>query len=112
VLFLTESEGFSSAAQGSKYPSRFLLEIKPGLLEVKGKIDPALFEGTRKLVEQVSNVTMPKPAGTFEVGELVVHKVFGKGIVVDADGERDSYKVKFENGERNLLGRALKKFGD
>lgn len=109
ALFLTESEGYSNAGEGTKYPSRFLLEIKPDLLEVKGKLDPALFEGTRHLVEEVSQTILPKAEGSFHVGDTVVHKVFGIGVVTEADAERDSYKVHFERGDRQLLARALKK---
>lgn len=45
----------------------------------------------------------------FAVGDKVEHKVFGIGVVIEAISGRDSYKVKFEKGTRNLVGRVLKR---
>lgn len=110
-LYLTESEGYSKAAGGTKYPSRFLLEIQPGTIEEKGKMDPSLLEGTRQIISPKpvpSDASDRKP--TFAEGDKVVHKIFGTGVVIEADAERDSYKVRFQQGERQLMGRVLKPF--
>lgn len=112
ALFLTESEGYSNAIGSNKYPSRFLTEIANELIEVEGNIDPSIFEGTKNLVRQITEEITPVPQNDFKVGDHVIHKIFGEGIVEEADKERHSYKVRFEKGSRNLVGRVLIKKQD
>ena len=110
ALFLTESEGFNRATNSNKYPSRFLMEIGNNLLEVEGNIDPSLLEETKNLVKQIDDeITPHATTPLFAIGDKVEHKVFGEGEIIEAIPERDSYKVKFENGKRNLVGRVLKR---
>jgi len=110
ALFLTESEGFNHTTKSSKYPSRFLMEIGDNLLEIEGNIDPVLLEGTKNLVKQIDEEVYPQlSVARFAIGDKVEHKVFGVGVVVEATPERDSYKVQFEKGTRNLVGRVLKR---
>lgn len=108
ALFLTESEGFNRSTKSSKYPSRFLMEIGDNLLEVEGDIDPILLEGTKNLVKQIENEINPNIKSLFAIGDKVVHKVFGIGEIIEVTPERDSYKVQFEKGSRNIIGRVLK----
>lgn len=109
ALFLTESEGFNRATKSNKYPSRFLMEIGDNLLKVEGNIDPALLEGTKSLVKQIDEeITLHTNSTKFAVGDKVEHKVFGIGEIIEAIPERDSYKVLFEKGKRNLVGRVLR----
>lgn len=108
ALFLTESEGFNRSTKSSKYPSRFLMEIGDNLLEVEGDIDPILLEGTKNLVKQIENEINPDITSLFAIGDKVVHKVFGIGEIIDVTPERNSYKVQFEKGSRNIIGKVLK----
>lgn len=109
ALFLTESEGFNRATKSNKYPSRFLMEIGDSLLKVEGNIDPTLLEGTKSLVKQIEEeITLYTNITKFAVGDKVEHKVFGIGEIIEATPERDSYKVLFEKGKRNLVSRVLK----
>ena len=109
ALFLTESEGFNRATKSNKYPSRFLMEIGDSLLKVEGNIDPTLLEGTKSLVKQIEEeITLHTNITKFAVGDKVEHKVFGIGEIIEATPERDSYKVLFEKGKRNLVSRVLK----
>lgn len=108
ALFLTESEGFNRTTKSSKYPSRFLLEIGGDLLDVEGNIDTSLLEGTKNLVKQINDEITPHiNTMRFSVGDKVEHKVFGIGKIIESTPERDSYKVQFEKGTRNLVGRVL-----
>lgn len=109
ALFLTESEGFNCATKSNKYPSRFLMEIGDSLLKVEGNIDSALLDGTKMLVKQIDEeINLYTNITKFAVGEKVEHKVFGVGEIIEATPERDSYKVLFEKGKRNLVSRVLK----
>lgn len=107
ALFLTESEGYSNAIKGAKYPSRFLTEIGDGLIEVEGDLDPTLLDLTREMIKRLDSENEPKPTTGFAVGDRVQHRVFGVGTIVEASPERDAYKVEFEKGQRNLVGRVL-----
>ena len=44
----------------------------------------------------------------FAIGDKVEHKVFCVREIIEATPERDSYKVLFEKGKRNLVSRVLK----
>ena len=107
ALFLTESEGYSNAIKGAKYPSRFLTEIGDGLIEVEGDLDPTLLDLTREMVKRLDSENEPKTNTGFAVGDRVQHRVFGVGTIVEASPDRDAYKVEFEKGQRNLVGRVL-----
>lgn len=84
------------------------MEIGDNLLEVEGDIDPILLEGTKNLVKQIENEINPNIKSLFAIGDKVVHKVFGIGEIIEVTPERDSYKVQFEKGSRNIMGRVLK----
>lgn len=99
ILFLTESEGFSHSGT-EKYPSRFILEVKDGLLKVDGDISPELYIKTKELASSID-------AGTYIDEDLknwafISHDTFGNGVIVDSDN--DSYDVLFlsENKIRHL----------
>lgn len=100
ALFLTESEGYNSSMQTDKYPSRFLLEIQSKYLVLEGKMDAALLEGTKGLVaSELPAAAVFESDAEFQEGDAVIHKVFGKGIVLKVNADR-SCLVKFYGGER------------
>lgn len=110
-LFLTESEGYNVSTGQSKYPSRYLVEIKKGLLHSIGEIDNSLWEGTAQFVKDYSYQSASNVSNTqmqFKEGDVVVHQVFGEGTIMSVNKERDSYLVKFQENERNLSARVLK----
>ncbi|MDE6006472.1 MAG: ATP-dependent helicase [Muribaculaceae bacterium] len=109
MLYLCESEGYMNDGAALKYPSRFISEIPEVLLTVEGNPDPALFEGTRNMVNLLNaelgeGDDTPMPPGT-----VVEHRIFGRGSIVSFDPAARSYRVKFANSERDLVGRVLKK---
>ncbi len=109
VLYLSESEGYLNDTGAMKYPSRFLAEIPDDLLDVEGEPDPALFEGTRRLVASVNAEIGEGVSEAWAPGTIVEHRVFGKGTVVRFDPNAQSYRVKFTSSERDLVPRVLKK---
>lgn len=103
-LYLTESEGYNISTKGDKLPSRFLLEVGPGLMEEEGEMDPSLIEETRRLVEGEETSAQGSTAADspFRPGTVVVHAVFGRGQVIGVQSD-GSCTVLFESGaERNL----------
>lgn len=99
---LTESEGSNFASGTSKYPSRFLEEIGAERLETIGEIDPALTEGSRRLVKELTEEISAPPPSLFAPGTRVSHKIFGPGIVVENNPERASCRVDFIGKRVNL----------
>lgn len=124
-LFLTESEGFSAAARLSKYPSRFLKEIKRNLFVTEGDMDDMLWRQTSDLIRQMgldysgeeeemsdSTNSLRSGEGSAELkaGDVVLHQVLGTGVIQSYNEVRGSYEVKFENGSvRNIRGSFLTK---
>lgn len=115
ILFLTESEGYNAATGLSKYPSRFLTEIKKNLFITEGEIDSTIWEGTKltaTYIDKVSNEEDDR-SEIFQEGEIVNHEKLGKGIIISYDKNRDSYLVSFEDkGNRNIMSGFLKKETD
>ena len=101
ALFLTESEGYNYATRSDKYPSRFISEIGKRLIKVEGKIDSSLIIGRKKLIKQLDTEIKEIKADYIE-GSIVVHKIFGKGIIKSINNERKSCTVDFNGKTRNI----------
>ena len=101
-------------------PSRFLDEIPEELLEITDntpKINDSWFPNTERFIPTAapesslfsySAAPTPKSNGEiFRAGDCVIHKKFGRGIVIDATpvGNDIHYEIAFESvGTKNLLG--------
>ena len=93
-LYLTESEGTSSAGNGQsprqKRPSRFIFEIGEQNYVRIGTIPKELSEtGTAEM-------NPPVQTGVREIGSAVEHPVFGKGTITAVDNDRRIYSILFE----------------
>ena len=102
ALFLTESEGYNYVLRQDKFPSRYILEIKDGLLQVEGEIDDELMKnllaGTRRQMENMdANISIATME--YEVGDKVTNKYFGIGTIIEKATD-SSYKVEFSMGKR------------
>ncbi|MBO6083334.1 MAG: UvrD-helicase domain-containing protein [Bacteroidales bacterium] len=120
ALFLTESEGFNIATKMSKYPSRFLAEIKRNMVVVEGNIPEELWRGTRNLVHVLDEENfIPDVLGAavaaqggadgfgsdraaynspFQIGQTVSHAIFGEGTVLSASDDFSTFRVQFADG--------------
>ena len=95
-LFLSESEGRN--IDGSmRYPSRFLLDIDPELLEYTEAPSEGLIRGAQEYIA-LSERTLPLEASraTFEVGARVRHPIMGPGTVVAVDEDKGAHVVQFD----------------
>ena len=95
-LYLTESEGTSSAGAGNgqsprqKRPSRFIFEIGEQNYVRIGTIPKELSEtGTAEM-------NPPVQTGVRDIGSTVEHPVFGKGTITAVDSDRRIYSILFE----------------
>lgn len=121
-LFLTESEGFNAASRLSKYPSRFLKEIKRSLFVTEGNMDDTLWDESSKLVHSLGldfsalsaqeanaqSTVSQSPAQGFAPGTRVRHAVLGECVIKGYNEVRGSYEVEFPGGgTRNIRGAFL-----
>ena len=95
-LFLSESEGRN--LDGSpRYPSRFLLDIAPELLEWTAPPREELLQEARDAVAASERLLPERAAAVYATGTRVRHAVFGPGVVLDVNAERRAHLVKFDS---------------
>ena len=95
-LFLTEAEGRNT--DGSpRYPSRFLLDIDPALIEYTAEPREELIKDAREYVA-MSEKYLPEEVqtGAFALGDRVSHDILGPGTVVDVDTDKGAHIVRFD----------------
>lgn len=96
-LYLSEAEGRNF--DGSpRYPSRFLLDIEPALLDYTQKPQEGLIRETKDyLVINERYLADEENQSSLAVGQRVKHSIFGSGTVVDVDLIKAVHLVKFDN---------------
>ena len=96
-LYLSEAEGRNF--DGSpRYPSRFLLDIEPALLDYTQKPQEGLIRKTKDyLVINERYLADEENQSSLAVGQRVKHSIFGSGTVVDVDLIKAAHLVKFDN---------------
>ena len=93
-LFLSEAEGWN-LDRSPRYPSRFILEIAPELLEYTKQPPEALIAAARSWID-AGEKYLPDKQELFAVGSRVYHAVFGAGTVTGVDAERRAHIVQFD----------------
>ncbi|MBQ8807954.1 MAG: ATP-binding domain-containing protein, partial [Clostridia bacterium] len=120
MLYITSAQSRMLYGKTQNYkPSRFLDEIPTELLEITDNTvkhnDSWLPRTSSSFLEKPENSLTFKKNGpdvhssgeSFRVGECVIHKKFGRGIIIDATpvGNDIHYEIAFESvGTKNLLG--------
>ena len=95
-LYLSEAEGRN--LDGSpRYPSRFLLDIAPELLEHTVPPQEGLIRDARSYITASENRLPEKEAETFAIGQRVRHAIMGLGTVVEVDTAKGAHVVKFDS---------------
>lgn len=96
-LYLSEAEGRNF--DGSpRYPSRFLLDIEPALLDYTQKPQEGLIRETKDyLVINERYLADEENQSSLAVGQRVKHSIFGSGTVVDVDLIKAAHLVKFDD---------------
>ena len=95
-LFLSEGEG--RGLDGSpRYPSRFILDVDPALIEYTQPPREELIRDARSYIA-ANQAALParEESGTLEPGTWVRHPILGAGKVLETDTERSAYVVKFD----------------
>lgn len=103
LLYLTDSSNFSYVTQSAKVPSRFIKEIDGSFInnvdERPKPIITGLFDE-----EVVMERKKDKPAPSiYRKGDVVVHKIYGEGVVVSIDRGVLQIAFSFPHGIKKIL---------
>jgi DNA helicase-2/ATP-dependent DNA helicase PcrA len=105
-LYLTGSGGRNH--DGSpRFPSRFVLDIDPSLVDYVLPPEEGLIRCAREYIDSSSRFLKGEEEPMLSVGTRVKHAMFGVGTIVEVDEKKRAYVVKFEGLEtpRKLSGR-------
>ncbi len=95
-LFITEGSGRNF--DGSmRYPSRFILDIDPGLISFTEKPADDLVRNTMAYVKFENGFFKDNAAPALKEGTRIRHKVFGDGTILFVDREKNSYQIQFDS---------------
>ena len=121
-LYLTLASDYSYVIQGSLLPSQFLKESGNEVLVTRENVNPfrsnkpiqqpknyhfddgnhLSFENEAPIKQELDDVF--NDVKEWQVGDIVIHKKLGRGVVVALEGD-DIIKVNFEeHGEKSILG--------
>ncbi len=95
-LYLTSAQGRNLDGT-PRYPSRFVLDIDPALLDFTEPPREGLIREAREYIA-ASDARLPseEPRSAFPPGARVRHPVFGEGAVQALDPDRGAYIIKFD----------------
>lgn len=95
-LFLSEADGRNF--DGSpRYPSRFLLDIDPHLLEFVQPPDAGLLEEAREAIEASLRLLPEDEASlSLPVGQRARHFLFGEGTILGEDRDKGAHIIQFD----------------
>ena len=94
-LYLSEAKGRN--IDGSpRYPSRFILDISPELLEYTEPPEEGLVKEARDYIEASERYLPEKQAEAFTIGQRVRHEILGPGTVVDVDTGKGAHIIRFD----------------
>lgn len=98
-LYLTCADGASHDGM-PRYPSRFVLDIPPELLDFETPLEDSLVKDARAYVRmQDRKLDRADATARFSPGERVTHPVFGTGCVQAIDNDRGAYEIQFDTME-------------
>ena len=96
MLFFTEAEGFSQNA-GGRFPSRFIFDIDKPLLNYEVELPAQFVSKATTFIKELNSVLEKKSElSVLQEGDLVEHKILGRGTVVSIDRTAAVYTIKFE----------------
>ena len=98
-LFLSESHG-KNFDGSTRNPSRFILDIDQKFLEYVKKPEDTLIAETKNYIHYSNRYLDGYVAEqTFQVGDKIIHNVFGQGRIKSILSDRNAYMIKFEQIE-------------
>ena len=98
LLYITESEGFSERGS-TKKPSRFLFDFDRNQISEPKPINSKLIEQYTNLFKNNETVLKVNQNNDRNIGDIVNHKVFGRGIIISITDK--NYEIKFDKYDSN-----------
>lgn len=99
VLYLTDSEGMGLDSN-MKYPSRFIFDIEPDLLQYTVELSDELIETAKS---HITTDERKLDIKLLSVGTVINHPTLGSGKIIAVDAGHSCYIVRFDSGiERNI----------
>ena len=97
ALYLSEAEGRN--LDGSpRYPSRFLLDIDPALLDYTAPPKESLIRDARDYIAANERMLPAERAESrFNLGQRVRHEILGEGTVLAIDTDKGAYVLQFDS---------------
>ncbi|MCR5671706.1 MAG: UvrD-helicase domain-containing protein, partial [Butyrivibrio sp.] len=98
-LFISEAGG--QTFEGiPRYPSRFIMDIDPELLEFTQEPNEEMMRSVRRFLENDSRyLKSAAKVDLFEPGTRVTHAIMGEGTILDFNTGEENYTVKFDSLE-------------
>ena len=94
-LYLSEAEGRN--LDGSpRYPSRFILDVDPNLLEYTEEPREGLIKDARGYIGLSEQYLPEHEAAAFQIGQRVRHEIMGLGTVVEVDADKGAHLILFD----------------
>jgi len=94
-FYMTESEGYNFRTGLEKYPSRFLFELSEKFYVREGKLDPELIKHAKDFYQ--NKKASLSIENKFELGDIVVHSIWGKGEIKKVYNKKGVYEVFFSD---------------
>lgn len=94
-LYMTEAEG-RNFDRTPRYPSRFILDIEEDLLQFEKKPNAGLIAAAKDYIGLRKKFLTRDDIEKIKEGDVVEHKVFGKGKVLQRDEENSAYLIQFD----------------
>ena len=96
-LYISEAGG--NTFEGiPRYPSRFIMDIDPNLLEFTEKPDVNMMVAVRKFIENDSrHLKGAEKLNLLEPGQRVSHAILGEGTILEINTDEECYLVKFDS---------------
>ena len=89
---MTESEGYNFSTESNKYPSRFLFEISEDHFVRKSVLNKELIEDAKNFL--IHDNKDDSEYIQYELGDLVRHRVWGLGEIMEVDSDKGEYQIK------------------
>ena len=93
AFYMTESEGFNFSTGLNKYPSRFLFEISDNYFVRKGELSQEIIDEAKEQLKLDS--TRQSIQKKFNVGDIVNHRIWNQGKIIEVNEEKGEYQVEF-----------------
>lgn len=100
ALFLSDAEGINF--DGSyRYPSRFIFNTDKAYLEYTKELEQRLVDDAIGYIIRNEKKITPEKSDKMNIGDIVLHKVFGRGKIIEIHEDTASYGIQFDKLETN-----------